>query len=173
MDETVSLLRDRIAKAETKLSRAEKALETARSELSDLQTTLRVLQDLTSEPNAGAPQSGTSVVAERQSIIMSMLGVGVEQAKAPSDLFDFFELLSSEKITIDTFRTTVWRMRNNEVDGWTVRSDGGVYWKERVLSPEEALGIRTAATAVHHVMASNPLPIGARPGPPPIPRKPV
>lgn len=139
MEEAVSLLRDRAAKAAIKVQRAEKALDSARTELSDLQTALRVLENLTGGSGNVGPHVGPSAaVAERQTEILRLLGVGSKQATAPADLFASYDAVTSEKITIDTFRTTVWRMKDKEFDEWVVRSDSGLYWKESLFSAEES-----------------------------------
>lgn len=146
MQEAVSLLRDKAAKAELKVQRAEKALETARTELSDLQTALRVMESLTGEGSGGSSATGPSAaVAERQAEIIKLLGVGSKQGHSPADLFSSYEAVSKERITIETFRTTVWRMKDKEFGDWVVRGDDGAYWKE--LTPFAVLDQELSAPA--------------------------
>ena len=130
MEDAVALLRDKLAKAEAKVQRHEKSLESARTELSDLQIALRVFENLTGESSSGTQPGPSAAVAERQAEILRLLSVGRKQAHAPAELFASYELVGKESITIDTFRTTIWRMKDREFGDWLVRSDDGLYWKE-------------------------------------------
>lgn len=161
MQEAVTLLRDKAAKAELKVQRAEKALESARTELSDLQTALRVLETLSGESGGPSPSSGPSApVAERQSEILKLLGVGQKQGHSPAELFTSYESVAKEGITIETFRTTVWRMKDREFGDFVVRGDDGVYWKEWLVEP---------AKPAPPPIPPAPLPVPPRPAPPPPP----
>lgn len=135
MTDTLTVIRDKIAKAEAKVERAEKSLETARSDLSDLQTALRVLEDIAGvqKPESGAP-SQSEAMANRQMVILSLLREGSREGQAPADLYPNFKAICGGDISIETFRTSIWRMKD-KVFGeqgrsvW-VRGDNGVYWKE-------------------------------------------
>lgn len=133
MIDHIAILRERLAKAESKELRAEKALESARKEASDIRTALRVLGDISGESVEPTRQSGISSTGNRQQEIANMLGVGSENGRSPIDLFATYQLMGSDDITLDTFRTTIWRMRDKSYvcDGaeYVVQSDEGRYWK--------------------------------------------
>jgi hypothetical protein len=146
MNEAVALLRDKLAKADSKVSRAEKALEAARTERDDLQTALRVMESLTGATSAATV--ATASTADRQQAIAELLGVGRERAKAPADMYPAYKELSGEHLSIDTFRTTIWRMKGKSYpigdETYFVIGEEGAYWRERepVLSDrfDELLG---------------------------------
>jgi hypothetical protein len=132
MSDTMAILKERVAKAEAKVARAEKALESAKNELSDLQTTFRVMSEISGESPTPVSVS-SAAMAERQKIITRILPIGRENGQAPAEIFEAYKLVGLERITIDTFRTTIWRMKNNpfqtDKDTWYVEGDNGVYWK--------------------------------------------
>ena len=132
MTDHLSILRDRIEKAESKVQRYKKSLKTAESELSDLITALRVLEGITNGSDSNG--SGTPTTMGRQLEILRMLTVGRDEAQSPADLYKTYSAEGSEDIAIDTFRTTIWRMKDKtfEADGsvWGVHGDSGNYWKE-------------------------------------------
>lgn len=134
MNDAVNLLREKMIKAESKLARAEKSLESARTELTDLQTALRVMEGLLGE--SGAPTSMQTGVPVRQTHILTILGVGLENAKPPVDLFEDYNLVAREEINLETFRTTIWRMADKTFDTpsgqLAVRRNDNGYWKEVV-----------------------------------------
>lgn len=140
MTDTIDLLKERQKKAEAKVLRYEKTLETAKNELSDIITTLRVLGDIgeSAEPESMAPKP--SVVGERQKNIMHLISESQENARAPADIFESYKVFFGDDVSIDTFRTTIWRMKDRVVameDGeWCVYSDNGQYWKVRVVAEE-------------------------------------
>lgn len=137
MNDPVALVREKLVKAEAKVLRAEKAVESARTELADLQTTLRVMEGLLGESAGSAANPATpSGVPARQSMILSLLGIGPEKAQPPAELFDDYKAFANEEITLETFRTTIWRMADKVFDTpkgkmAVKRSDDG-YWKELV-----------------------------------------
>ena len=51
-------------------------------------------------------------------------------------------MLFDSELSLDTFRTTIWRMKDKEYavsgDTWTVKNDGGRYWK---ISTDIARGV--------------------------------
>lgn len=132
MDDTISVLRERLAKAETRAARAEKAWETAKSEVADLTTALRVMMEL-SGGSAPVSSGASATVAERQRLIVELLRPNENEGKSPADLFEAYQILANEEISIDTFRTTLWRMRDRDVriddDIWLVKGANGQYWK--------------------------------------------
>lgn len=134
MEDTLAALKERIGKAETRVQRYEKSLETARSELADLHTAFRVLSNMAGIAEANPAPSPTANISNRQSIIVGLLKDGRTSATAPVDLFNGYSRFSDENISIDTFRTTIWRMKDKsfKVDGITyvVRSEDGGYWRE-------------------------------------------
>jgi hypothetical protein len=129
MQDAISLLKERLERAEAKASRAEKAWESAKKEAVDLATAYRVMREL-----SGESSSGTISTGDRQATILDLLRVGEEMGQSPAELFERYRRASAEEISIDTFRTTIWRMKDNaylEGSGlWVVRGDSGSYWKE-------------------------------------------
>lgn len=138
MDDIIELVRVRHAKAVAKVERAKKALDSARSELADIEAALRVLGGISSNGDSDSAKSGPSdAVAERQQNIIKLLpdsAPGVE----PKELHSRYEFHFAEDISLDTFRTTIWRMKKDERrfafegDEWTVENAEGRYWRERV-----------------------------------------
>ena len=96
------------------------------------------MDGIANEGDSNTP--GTLTTQGRQLDIVQLLGVGREKGKPPADLYASYNLVGAEDITIDTFRTTIWRMKDKvfETAGavYVVHGDGGVYWKE-VLEPPE------------------------------------
>lgn len=138
MTDHLSILRDRIEKAESKVRRYQKSLETAESELSDLETALRVFEGIANGGDSNG--AGTPSTMGRQLEILRLLTVGREKSQAPAELYKTYTYVGSEDITIDTFRTTIWRMKDKvfDADGseWVVHGDSGNYWKEPLEEPE-------------------------------------
>ncbi len=134
MEDAIALIRDRLVRAEVKAARAEKAWETAKNEVADLQTALRVMTELSGESPSSASAASSANVAERQLLIVRILRVGEGNATSPADIFDTYKFIATEEISIDTFRTTIWRMKDNSfsdgLDLWLVKGDNGRYWKE-------------------------------------------
>jgi len=141
----VAVLKERLAKAETKALRHRKALQAAEAELKDLQTALRVFTDLMN-PAGEAKLVENNSTSQRQRLIASMLGDGHTKAMAPVNLFEAYNAIADEEINIDTFRTTIWRMKDKLYDldngQWIIEGDNGLYWKRRVSvgNIEEVLG---------------------------------
>lgn len=133
MDDPVSLIKERLAKSEAKEARAEKAWQAAKNETAEFRTALKVMMELTGAAPASAPSGSAASIAERQKIIVQLLQVGEEDAQAPADLFESYKLLADEEINIDTFRTTIWRMKDRHYDigwdTWLVKGATGGYWK--------------------------------------------
>jgi hypothetical protein len=132
MDDAIPLLKERLAKAEARALRAEKAWKTAKNEVADLTTALRVVSELTGESPTGAV-GANAAVAERQRLIVGLLHVGENNGQSPAELFEAYTGSAPEDINIDTFRTTIWRMRDKDVrigdDIWLVKGANGQYWK--------------------------------------------
>jgi hypothetical protein len=130
----IALIRERLSKAEIRATRAEKAWESAKNEVADLLTTLRVLGEVTGESPPPVTANASAAVAERQKLIASLLKVGEAAASSPSDIFEMYKMFASEDISIDTFRTTIWRMKGHPFqvgdDLWLIMGDSGAYWKE-------------------------------------------
>lgn len=129
----------RAEKARSKVERCEKALEAARFELSEFETALRVVRNMSGESSgAAAPAS----VSTRQREILSVLFEGSEQSQAPAQAFELYKMVGDAGISLDTFRTTLWRMADNAfvIDGdhFRVSRKEGRYWKEKQLSPPSA-----------------------------------
>ena len=141
MSDVISLLKDRLVKAEARVQRYEKALETARNELSDVQTTLRVLGEIQGESLAvSTVPSSQTPTTHRQETIAELLGLGHENGQSPGDVFEAYQRLGGDEINIDTFRTTIWRMKGKEYTindvPYRVESGDGRYWKVDVSKIE-------------------------------------
>ena len=136
MENAVALLREKVSKAEVKLLRAQKTMETAQTELADLRTALRVFETITGSGASAAGSSGPSAaVLDRQACIVDLLKIGREQGVPPAELYEAYVGLGSEEISIDTFRTTIWRMKDRLYEGkngalFVVYADAGRYWKQ-------------------------------------------
>jgi len=129
MTDALDTIRDRLAKAQAKASRAQKTLEAAKAEVHDLQTALRVMTDILGE---GAAASAPNPV-NRQVLIARLLPTGEAGAKSPADVFEEYRKVSDEEIASDTFRTTLWRLKDLPVtdgaDIWVIKGEHGRYWK--------------------------------------------
>lgn len=134
MTDHVAILRSKIEKAESKVQRYRKSLESADSELSDLVTALRVIEGIANDTDSNG--AGTTTTMTRQLDIVRLLGVGRAKGQPPADLYASYCLIGSEDIKIDTFRTTIWRMKDQEFEteggSYIVYGDSGNYWKEQV-----------------------------------------
>jgi hypothetical protein len=134
MTDHLTTLRDRIAKTQAKVQRYKKSLESSEKELSDLAIALRVIEGIANDGEANG--GGTSTTVGRQLEIVRLLGVGRENASPPADIYARYHAMGAEDISIDTFRTTIWRMKGKEfqVEGHSFMVHGdtaeGVYWKE-------------------------------------------
>ena len=133
MTDHVKLISERIAKAEARVVRHKKSLETAEIELSELQIALRVLGGLSDERDSNT--GGVSSTLGRQRDIVRLMGVGRENAQPPAEIYAEYLKNCDENISIDTFRTTIWRMKGKSfavnVTTYIVCNDEGVYWIER------------------------------------------
>lgn len=133
MTDTISILKDRLAKAQAKIQRYEKSLESAKNEVADIHTTLRILGEIGGE-SAQPSGQGSTGASKRQGEILLTLANAESNATTPAELFERYKILGSEDINLDTFRTAVWRMKDKTFlyDGlpWTVMSHDGKYWKE-------------------------------------------
>lgn len=137
MTDPITILKSRAEKAEAKVARYAKSLESAKKELSDIQTALRVMADIAGESSGdsgsamAAPVTATS---NRQQEIAELLGVGRANGRSPIDMFDRYVSEGTDEINIDTFRTTIWRMKNKSYtcDGevFIIRSGDGEYWRQ-------------------------------------------
>lgn len=138
MTDHMAILRGRIEKAESRVQRYRKSLKTAENELSDLTTALRVIEGIAGGGDSNV--AGTPVTMGRQLDIVRLLGVGRENHRTPADLYASYCRLGGEDITIDTFRTTLWRMKDRVFQvsdaEYVVRGDNGSYWKEEADAPE-------------------------------------
>ena len=132
MSDVMSLLKDRRAKAEGKVSRAIKALELARKELADLQAAERVMAEITGE--SPDTKGATNSISDRDKEIAKLLEVGADAAISPVDLYPRYLETTGDTINLDAFRTALWRLQKKSIQGeerlWIVRSDSGKYWRE-------------------------------------------
>lgn len=147
MTPVVADIEAKLAKAQAKVERCEKALESARLEASDLETTLRVLRTLFDEPPTGQKANQpTTAVSERHRDIIECLYEGKANSQSPVQLFEAYKLVGDSGVTLDTLRTTVWRMADPEKQTafavgdnvYRVFREDGRYWKQKQLSPPSA-----------------------------------
>jgi hypothetical protein len=133
MDDPIALIKERLAKAEAKEARAEKVWEAAKVETAEFRTALKVMMEITGESATQTATTPSANVAERQLTIVRLLRVGDAVGAAPADIYEMYKLLATEEISIDTFRTTIWRMKDVDfcdgADLWLVKGDNGRYWK--------------------------------------------
>lgn len=135
----MTLLKDRRAKAESKLARAAKALELAKKELADLQAAERVMAEITGE--SPDTRAATNTISDRDKEIAKLLEVGSEAAISPVDLYPRYLDATGDKINLDAFRTALWRLQKKAIQGderlWIVRSDSGKYWREAASNTDD------------------------------------
>jgi len=147
MDMVIRQLQDRLSRARARAEKAEKLLETAKSEVSDLQAAIRVLTSLEAgeADSKGDPRRvvATDAVAARQTNILQILPLGEENGKEPKVLHEFYQLqFPDDDLGLDVLRTTLWRMkiRRQEFKSpsglWRVCSANGRYWKRE--APENS-----------------------------------
>lgn len=125
-------LKDRRLKAEGKVARAAKALETAQKELADVIAAERVMADITGESVDQKPAGGA--LSDRDIDIARLLGVGDTDAKSPVELYPLYTEAHGDSLNLEAFRTALWRLQKKAIQGtektWAVRSEGGKYWRE-------------------------------------------
>lgn len=140
MSDHIAILKERLAKCEAKVLRHKKALESAENELSDIRTTLRVLGEISGESPSDVRGQAAGSTANRQQEIAGILAVGRDFGQSPIDLYEEYKRLGTDEINLDTFRTTIWRMKGRsyivEATEYVVNSDGGRYWKEPASGAE-------------------------------------
>lgn len=133
MTDPITTLKERVKKAEAKVARYSKSLESAEKELADLNTTLRVMAEISGESPAPTATPSPASTTNRQQEIVDLLGVGRRNARSPIDLFETYRAEGEDDINIDTFRTTIWRMKGKtyQCDGqdYVIQSGDGEYWK--------------------------------------------
>lgn len=136
MTDTFATLNEHVKKAEAKVARYGKSLETAKKELADLHTTLRVMASISGESSTFESAATTTSTTSRQQEIADLLGVGRENGHSPMDLFEAYNNEGADDINIDTFRTTIWRMKGKTYtcngQAFIIQSGNGEYWKEPV-----------------------------------------
>lgn len=132
MNNVMSVLKDRRAKAEAKVTRATKALESAKKDLADVLAAERVMAEITGE--SVDQKSGPSLNTQRDRDIAKLLGTSENDALSPVLLYPIYQEATGDQINLEAFRTAVWRLKNKTVEGeqksWTVRAENGRYWRE-------------------------------------------
>lgn len=149
MTDPVNIAKERLAKAEARLLRLEKQVETARSDVADLRTTVRVMAEITGETLTDS----TPVEAQgRPRHIVMLLPEGEENGAGPSEIFENYRRLGADDVSPDTFRATLWRMKNGiyfmrDRGSWVIRSSDGRYWKESITHKDEAPDAETSGAS--------------------------
>ncbi|HYD12813.1 MAG TPA: hypothetical protein VEC11_08190 [Allosphingosinicella sp.] len=131
MIDVMAALKDRRAKAEAKVLRASKALDSAKKELEDVAAAERVMADITGESVEVKAASGAT--SERDKDIAKLLGLTLEDAKTPAELYPLYVEEHGGALNLDAFRTALWRLQKRVIQGseksWTVKSQNGRYWR--------------------------------------------
>jgi hypothetical protein len=132
MIDVMALLKDRKAKAESKVARATKALETAKKELLDVLAAERVMADITGE--SPEPKGSGGPTSDRDIEIAKLLCTTKEEALSPVELYPTYTEATGDSINLDAFRTALWRLQKKVIRGseksWSVKSENGRYWRE-------------------------------------------
>lgn len=177
MVDPLKVIEERIQRLRAKVEKHEKALESARCELSDMETALRVLSGVMGESTPNTGMATYASVANRQRDILAFLSEGAENSQAPVGIFNAYKVSAVGDINIDTFRTTIWRMRDKWFDlggvQWCVRSANGAYWKEKNnetpgaatpgVSKEFGREAESEDSSVAQHRAANPESVGSNP----------
>ncbi len=143
MLDVMQALKDRRLKAEGKVARTIKALETAQKELADVIAAERVMADITGESVEQKPSGGA--LTDRDIEITKLLGVGEPEAKSPIELYPLYAEAHGPGLNLEAFRTALWRLQKKTIPGtektWAVRSEGGKYWREAADSTADDIDI--------------------------------
>jgi len=141
MADHLEILREKLKKAEARASRARKTLESAEKEVVDFSTALRVIEGLTAENNGSSVSESAAPTADRQNKIAQIVPTGAENSISPVDLFPAYTKASGDGISIDTFRTTIWRMKGKDYqvagETYTIHGERHGYWKVPVSDDED------------------------------------
>jgi hypothetical protein len=131
MMDVMAALKDRKAKAEGRVARATKALESYKKELADVIAAERVMAEITGE--SVETKGPTAATSDRDRDIAKLLGTHSDDAKSPAELYPMYVSAHGTDLNLDSFRTALWRLQKKVVQGeeknWAVRADGGRYWR--------------------------------------------
>lgn len=132
--DVMAALKERKEKALSKVSRAEKALDSAQKELADVLAAERIMSELTGE--SPEPKSSDSAASERDRQITKLLPTSEADSISPANLHSIYTTTYADPISLEAFRTAVWRLLKKTINGeekvWTVHSNNGRYWREAV-----------------------------------------
>lgn len=135
----MAAIKDRKAKAEAKVARAEKALESAIKELTDVAAAERVFAEITGESVDPKPTEGN--VSARDVTITRLIPAERAEALSPAELLPIYIAETHDTIGLEAFRTAVWRLLKKVIPGeaktWVVKADGGKYWREPFPTPDD------------------------------------
>jgi len=136
MIDVMAALKDRRAKAEGRLNRALKALESAKKDLQDVIAAERVMADITGE--SVEPKGDVGAPSSRDIEIAKLLNTTIDDAKSPAELHPVYLDATGDTLNLEAFRTALWRLQKKVVKGseksWAVKSKDGRYWREAVDS---------------------------------------
>jgi len=138
--DVMGALKERKAKAAIKVARAEKALESAPKELSDVLAAERVMAEITGESPDNRPSE--TPVSERDIAIARLIPIGPDRPMSPAELHPLYVDETGDKLSLETFRTAIWRLLKKVIRGtekaWIVKSENGKYWREPFIDfPEQ------------------------------------
>ena len=127
MTDPIIQLQDAQAKAAAKVKRLRGQLEAAESELSDLETAMRVLDRIS---GAKAP-AATGIQSDNGALIWGFVGIGRKAAQAPKEVIEALHTAGHE-LGADLVRTQLWRMAKRG----DLKSEDGVYWRPIRSGPD-------------------------------------
>lgn len=144
MIDVMQAVKERKAKAESKVARCEKALDSAKKELADVLAAERVIGEITGE--SPEPKSSDVSTSARDSAIARLLPSEKSSAISPAELYPIYTESSGDSINLESFRTAIWRLLKKTIQGsemtWNVKSENGRYWREPVCDlSDERLSI--------------------------------
>lgn len=143
MSETATLLREKEASLDRRVSRLRGSLEKAEAELAEVRTALKVLIGLglvEEEQGQSEPDGGNEALNENQSAVLSCVPFGEENAVAPKTIIDTLEF-TGQALNGDYVRTVLWRAATKRN---LIRSKNGLYWRDKEEAPAEAEASRNS-----------------------------
>lgn len=135
MANVTDTIRERIKAVNERLDTLRAEMTKAETENADLQTTLRVLAEVTGEevPSAARVTSPTSTrpASEKKRLMFDVLDVGANKGVQPVEVYKALVAAGIEDISIQIVRTTLWRSAQKG----EIASDNGRYWKIEAEEP--------------------------------------
>jgi hypothetical protein len=124
MSETIAILRDKRAKLSAKVAKMASALETARAELSDTETAIKVLVQMGLAPDIDSDTPAAAPVTESQEAILSVLSDKPHEGMSPRQVLAALDFRGTP-MNADYVRTALWRLAKRG----TIATANSTYWK--------------------------------------------